>query len=48
MPLLNDEQVTVALEDSAWAREGDALVREWRFADFAAAIAFVERVAECA
>lgn len=48
MPLLNDEQVTSALEDSAWAREGDALVREWRFADFAAAIAFVERVAECA
>ena len=48
MPLLNDEQVTVALEDSAWAREGDALVREWRFADFPAAIAFVERVAECA
>ncbi len=48
MPLLDDEQVTVALEDSAWAREGDALVREWRFADFAAAIAFVERVAECA
>jgi len=48
MPLLSDEQVTAALEDSAWAREGDALAREWRFADFAAAIAFVERVAECA
>ena len=46
MPLLNDEQVTAALEDSAWAREGDALAREWRFADFAAASAFVERVAE--
>ncbi len=48
MPLLSDEQVTAALEDSAWEREGDALVRERRFADFAAAIAFVERVAECA
>lgn len=48
MPLLSDEQVTAALEDSAWEREGDALAREWRFADFAAAIAFVERVAECA
>ncbi len=48
MPLLNDEQVTSALEGSAWTREGEALVREWRFADFAAAIAFVERVAECA
>ncbi|HXE44903.1 MAG TPA: 4a-hydroxytetrahydrobiopterin dehydratase [Conexibacter sp.] len=48
MPLLSDEQITTALEDSPWRREGEALVRDWRFADFAAAIAFVERVAEVA
>lgn len=48
MPLLSDEQITAALEDSAWRREGDALVRDWRCADFAGAIALVERVAEVA
>jgi 4a-hydroxytetrahydrobiopterin dehydratase len=32
----------------AWQREGEALVREDRFDDFAAAIAFVNRVAEAA
>jgi 4a-hydroxytetrahydrobiopterin dehydratase len=48
MPLLSDEQVTAGLEGTEWRREGDAIVREWRFADFAAAIAFVERVAEVA
>jgi len=48
MALLSDEQVTAALEGGDWRREGDALVRDWRLADFAAAIAFVERVAEAA
>jgi 4a-hydroxytetrahydrobiopterin dehydratase len=48
MPLLSDEQVTAGLEGGDWRREGDAIVREWRFADFAGAIAFVERVAEVA
>jgi len=48
MALLSDKQITAALEDGPWRREGDALVRDWRFADFAAAIAFVERVAEVA
>ena len=36
------------LEVSAWAREGDEIVREWKFDDFAAAIAFVNRVADAA
>jgi 4a-hydroxytetrahydrobiopterin dehydratase len=31
-----------------WRQEGEALVRELRFADFAAAMAFVNRVAEVA
>jgi 4a-hydroxytetrahydrobiopterin dehydratase len=48
MPLLSDDEIRAALEDGDWRREGDALVRDWRFADFAAAIAFVERVAEIA
>jgi len=48
MALLSDEQVATGLEGGEWRREGAAIVREWRFADFAAAIAFVERVAEVA
>jgi 4a-hydroxytetrahydrobiopterin dehydratase len=31
-----------------WREEGDALVRDYRFADFAAAIDFVNRVARIA
>ena len=31
-----------------WRQEGDALTRDWRFGDFAEAMAFVNRVAEVA
>jgi 4a-hydroxytetrahydrobiopterin dehydratase len=48
MPLLTDDELTAGLEGGDWRREGEAIVRDWRFADFAAAIAFVERVAEAA
>jgi 4a-hydroxytetrahydrobiopterin dehydratase len=48
MALLSDEQIATGLEGREWRREGEALVRDWRFADFGAAIAFVERVAEVA
>jgi 4a-hydroxytetrahydrobiopterin dehydratase len=48
MALLNDEQITAGLESREWRHEGETLVRDWRFADFGAAIAFVERVAELA
>jgi len=48
MTLLSDEQIATGLEGREWRREGDALVRDWRFADFGAAIAFVERVAQVA
>ena len=48
MPLLSDDEVRAGLEGGEWRREGDAIVRDWRFADFAAAIAFVERVAQVA
>jgi 4a-hydroxytetrahydrobiopterin dehydratase len=33
---------------SEWRSEGDALVRDFEFADFAGAMAFVNRVAEAA
>lgn len=48
MPRLSDDEIRAGLEGGAWRRAGDAIEREWRFADFAAAIAFVERVAEVA
>lgn len=33
---------------TSWRQEGETLVREWKLRDFAAAIAFVNRVAELA
>jgi len=48
MALLSDEQITAGVEGGDWRREGETLVRDWRFADFGAAVAFVERVAEVA
>ena len=45
---LCDRDVEERLAGGEWSREGDAIVREWKFADFAAAIAFVDRVAELA
>ena len=45
---LNDEEVASRLKRLAWEREGDEIAREWRFEDFAEAIAFVNRVAELA
>ncbi len=39
----------MAAEDkSGWQREGEALVRELKFDDFAAAMAYVNRVADLA
>ena len=48
MPRLSDEQITTGLAGGDWRREGDAIVRDRRFGDFAAALAYVERVAELA
>lgn len=31
-----------------WTREGDAILREWTFEDFPAALAFINRVGELA
>ena len=44
--LLSDDEIASRLEDSEWQREGDEIVRNLKFADFAAAMAFVNRVAQ--
>jgi 4a-hydroxytetrahydrobiopterin dehydratase len=48
MMVLADQEVEERLADSDWRREGQAIVREWTFADFVEAIAFVDRVAAVA
>ncbi len=48
MDLLDEQEIERRLAQSEWTREGAAIVRERSFADFAAAVAFVNRVAELA
>jgi 4a-hydroxytetrahydrobiopterin dehydratase len=48
MALLSDAEIDERLSGSDWTREGDEIVRDFKFDDFAAAIAFVNRVAEAA
>ena len=44
--LLSDSEIEDRLRDSDWKREGDEIVRDWKFGDFSEAMAFVNRVAE--
>jgi 4a-hydroxytetrahydrobiopterin dehydratase len=46
--ILGDDEIASRLRPLAWEREGDEIVREWRFENFAEAIAFVNKVAEAA
>jgi 4a-hydroxytetrahydrobiopterin dehydratase len=46
--LLSDDEIASALQESAWERDGEQIVRTWELADFAAALAFVNRVGELA
>ncbi len=46
--LLSDEEIADRLGELPWDRDGEEIVREFTFPDFAAAIAFVNRVAEAA
>jgi 4a-hydroxytetrahydrobiopterin dehydratase len=46
--LLSDSEIEDRLRDSDWSREGDEIVRDWKFGDFSEAMAFVNRVAEAA
>lgn len=48
MTLLDDDDITARLEGGEWRREGDEIVRDFKFDDFAQAIAFVNRVADAA
>lgn len=48
MAVLSEQEVDRRLPPLQWRREGDALVRERKLEDFAAAIAFVNEVAELA
>ena len=45
---LTDEAIEQGLQGSAWRREGDAIVRDLQFGDFAAAMAFANAVAALA
>jgi len=44
--LLSDSEIEDRLRDSDWRREGDEIVRDWKFGDYSEAMAFVNRVAE--
>jgi 4a-hydroxytetrahydrobiopterin dehydratase len=47
--LLTDQEIDRRLAGSEWRHDdGGAIAREWTFADFDAAVAFVNRVAELA
>jgi 4a-hydroxytetrahydrobiopterin dehydratase len=48
MTRLSDGQISGELEGLEWRREGDSIVRDWKFHDFGAAMAFVNRVADAA
>lgn len=48
MTLLTDSEIAVLLATCEWRRDGKVIAREWQFEDFAAAMAFVNRVAEVA
>ena len=48
MALLSDTEIEERLNRSDWTRSGDEIVRDWKFADFAEAMAFVNRVADAA
>jgi 4a-hydroxytetrahydrobiopterin dehydratase len=46
--LLAEDDIAARLEDSQWRREGEEIVREWQFENFAQAMEFVNRVADAA
>jgi 4a-hydroxytetrahydrobiopterin dehydratase len=46
--LLTDEEIEQGLAGTEWRREGGSIVRDRELDDFAAAMAYVNRVAEAA
>jgi 4a-hydroxytetrahydrobiopterin dehydratase len=47
-PLLSEDDIAQALSTVSWKRDGDRLTRTLKLADFRAAMAFVNRVADVA
>jgi 4a-hydroxytetrahydrobiopterin dehydratase len=45
---LSDDAIADGLKGSLWKSEGDTIVRDWTFADFKEAMAWVNRVADLA
>ncbi len=45
---LTEDAVAQGLQGSLWEREGEAIVRDWTFADFKEAMGWVNRIAEVA
>jgi 4a-hydroxytetrahydrobiopterin dehydratase len=48
MALLDEAEIEQHLSGSQWRRDGDAIVRDLQLADFAQAIALVDRIAQAA
>ena len=48
MTLLSDEEIAQRLDSSEWTRDGDAIVRDYKLDDFAAAMRFVNQVSDAA
>ena len=48
MALLSDAEIEERLQGGEWRREGDEIARDFKFDDFAGAMAFVNRVADVA
>ena len=48
MTLLSDDEVAAGLQGSDWRRDGDEIVRDLKFDDFARAMAYVNDVAAAA
>jgi 4a-hydroxytetrahydrobiopterin dehydratase len=46
--LLSEDEIGSRLASSEWVRDGDEIVRDWKFEDFAEAMAFVNQVADVA
>jgi 4a-hydroxytetrahydrobiopterin dehydratase len=48
LPKLSEQEIQQCLRQTSWSRDGEAIVRQWTFPDFAAALAFVGAVGEAA
>ena len=48
MDRLSEEEITAELDNVAWQRDGEAIVLDRKFKDFAEAMEFVNRVAGAA